>query len=108
MCLQLQSSAWILINLLCVCGDVQACRELEECDVIEHLIDFTETVAADPVILEHAMVEIPEEGEQDQVRRSRKHHRSARDVVKESSKRDIKHPQPSLYVNSFIPACIFM
>jgi hypothetical protein len=83
------------VNLLCV--DAQALNGLEECDVIEHLIDFTETVAADPVILEQALVEIPEEVEEEQEKRLQKH-RSAREVVKESSKRDIKHPKPSLYV----------
>jgi len=73
--------------------------ELEECDVIEHLIDFTEAAAADPVILEQAMVEIPEEGEpEDQGERSRKSSRSMRTVVKETSKRDIQHPKPSLCV----------
>jgi hypothetical protein len=33
---------------------MQARMELEQCDVIEHLIDFTETAAADPEILEVA------------------------------------------------------
>ncbi|KAG0621052.1 hypothetical protein M758_4G264700 [Ceratodon purpureus] len=75
---------------------MKALKELEECDMIEHLIDFTETVAADPVILEQAIVEIPEEKEEEQGRRPRSKHHSAREVVKESSKRDIKHPNPSL------------
>lgn len=85
-----------------MCVDVQALKELEECDVIEHLIDFTETVAADPVILEQAMVEIPEGGEEELEKRPRSKHHSAREVVKESSKRDIKHPNPSLYVTILI------
>ena len=67
-----------------VCDHPQALKELEKCDVIEHLLDFTDAVAADPVILEQAMVAIPEERE----------HHSAREV----SKRDITHPNPSLYV----------
>ena len=92
------------IRTLTCCGiNVQALKELEECDMIEHLIDFTETVAADPVILEQAIVEIPEEKEEEQGRRPRSKHHSAREVVKESSKRDIKHPNPSLCVTILIP-----
>ena len=88
------------INVLCI--DEQALKELQECDMIEHLIDFTETVATDPVILEQAMVEIPEGVEEEPERRPRKH-RSTREVVKESVKRDIKHPNPSLYVTISAP-----
>lgn len=69
---------------------MQACREAGECDVIEHLIDFTEAAAADPVILEEAMSQIREEDEEE-VERPPK-------TVKESSKRHVKHPKPSLYV----------
>lgn len=71
---------------------MRARRELGECNVIERLIDFTETAAADPVILQEAMSQIAEEDEDEAADRpSSKHH-----IVKESSNRHVKHPKPSL------------
>jgi Cys-rich protein (TIGR01571 family) len=69
---------------------MKACMEGEECDVIEHLIDFTEAAASDPVILKEAMTQIREEDEDEDERRR------TSDAVKESSKRHVRYPKPSL------------
>ncbi|XP_024390134.1 protein MID1-COMPLEMENTING ACTIVITY 1 [Physcomitrium patens] len=72
---------------------MRACMELEKCGVIEHLIDFTEAAAADPVILAEAMAEIPEEDNEEEERHRKPHTRTE---VVESSKRHMKHLKPSL------------
>lgn len=83
---------------------MQACMALEECDVIEHLIDFTEAAASDPVILEQArMAEIPEEMPEPEPHERPRRHSSRVVETKESSKRDLQHPNPSLYVTSYRP-----
>lgn len=79
--------------------------ELEECDVIEHLIDFTEAAVADPVILGEAMAELAEEdeGEEEEERLPQqpqsKSSRRTTKVIKEQSKRHVTYPKPSLYAN---------
>lgn len=78
-----------------MCADAQACMEGEECDVIEHLIDFTEAAAADPVILKEAMSQIREEDEEEEEERPQKPRKST-EAVKESSMRHVKYPKPSL------------
>jgi hypothetical protein len=60
---------------------MQARMELEQCDVIEHLIDFTETAAADPEILEVAT--LTHEADDDTVKRMR--------TKKKVMKSEIKH-----------------
>lgn len=78
--------------------------ELEECDVIEHLIDFTEAAVADPVILGEAMAELAEEDEGEEEERppqqpQSKSSRRTTKVIKEQSKRHVTYPKPSLYAN---------
>ena len=70
--------------------------ETEECDLVEHLIDFTEAAASDSAILKEAMSQIREEDEDEEERPSKS--RRATESVKESSQRHVKHPKPSLYV----------
>lgn len=75
--------------------------ELEECDVIEHLIDFTEAAVADPVILGEAMAELAEEDEGEEEERppqqpQSKSSRRTTKVIKEQSKRHVTYPKPSL------------
>lgn len=69
--------------------------ELDQCDVIEHLIDFTEETAADPVILEEAMHEEEEDSDDETVPQTRK-------VIKEKSQRHTTYPKPSLYVHTSV------
>lgn len=68
----------------------QANRKLEECNVIEHLLDFTEAAAADPVVLKEAMSQIAEDDEEDEKTMSR--------TITKKELPHVKHPKPSLYV----------
>lgn len=74
-------------NETCKGVNVQANRKLEECNVIEHLLDFTEAAAADPVILKEAMSQIAEDDEEDE-----------KSTITKKELPQVKHPKPSLYV----------
>lgn len=84
-----------------MCANVQACKEVEDCNVIKHLIDFTEATVADPVILGEAMLQIREEEEEEREEIPQKSRSVTETQRKESSQRHIKHPKPSLYVTNF-------
>lgn len=71
---------------------MRACMELEQCDVIEHLIDFTETAAVDPAILEAAGASPKSTDAAAADRRGERRHK----VVKETKLRNMSHPNNSL------------
>jgi hypothetical protein len=71
---------------------MRACMELEQCDVIEHLIDFTETAAVDPAILEAAGASPKSTDTAAADRRGERRHK----VVKETKLRNMSHPNNSL------------
>lgn len=75
---------------------MKACKEVEDCNVIKHLIDFTEATVADPVILGEAMLQIREEEEEEREEIPQKSRSVTETQRKESSQRHIKHPKPSL------------
>jgi gentisate 1,2-dioxygenase len=86
--------------------------ELEQCDVIEHLIDFTETAAVDPAILEAAGASPNSTEAAAADRRGERRHK----VVKETKLRNMSHPNNSLYaalnlmipIESFFCVCVLL
>jgi gentisate 1,2-dioxygenase len=86
--------------------------ELEQCDVIEHLIDFTETAAVDPAILEAAGASPKSIEAAAADRRGERRHK----VVKETKLRNMSHPNNSLYaalnlmipIKSFFGVCVLL
>jgi len=86
--------------------------ELEQCDVIEHLIDFTETAAVDPAILEAAGASPKSTDAAAADRRGERRHK----VVKETKLRNMSHPNNSLYaalnlmipIESFFCVCVLL
>jgi hypothetical protein len=86
--------------------------ELEQCDVIEHLIDFTETAAVDPAILKAAGASPKSTEAVAADRRGERRHK----VVKETKLRSMSHPNNSLYavlnlmfpIKSFFCVCVLL
>ncbi|CAM6038906.1 unnamed protein product [Sphagnum compactum] len=77
---------------------MRACMELEQCDVIEHLIDFTETAAVDPAILKAAGASSPKSTEAAAAdRRGERRHK----VVKETKLRNMSHPNNSFVTSHY-------